>query len=708
MDLELHGLGILCLTLATSVPGESPPPPKRIFGRDGLIEEIVGFAGQLMPIALVGCGGIGKTSIALKVLHDGRIKRRFGDDRRFIPCDKFHPSLAHFLCRLSKAIGAGIENPEDLSPLRRFLSSKEMMIVLDNADFILDPQGQNAREIYSAIEELSQFGNIFLCITSRISTVPADCQILEIPTLSMKAARDVFHHIYKLEKQSNSVDGILEQLEFHPPSIALLATVGYQSRWNTERLVEEWEQHGTALLETKHMTSPAETIELSLASPSLRDFGPDARELLGVIAFYPQGVNESNLDWLLPETPNIAEIFDNFCILSLTYRSGGFVTMLPQLREYFSPKDPLSSPLLCVTRDYYFSRLSAVSDVKDGEGRWIISEDANVEHLFDVVTSIDANSDNVWGACIEFLSRLYWHKPRSIGFGQRIEGLPDDHPSKPHGLFWLSNLAQLAGDHSERARLLTKALELWKAVGDLPGATMKLRLQSIANSEKALHEEAIRRAREALEICEQIGDPREQTRSLIDLARVLASADQLDAAEESAFRAITLLSQDSDQLLLCHSHRLLGGIYDSKGNKAKAIEHFEVALEITSSHDWHHNIPAFSMVLAMVLSQEGRFDEANAHIERAKRYAAQAKSALDSAQLMGVQGTIWAQEGKYEEAASELSRAADAFEELGATTDAEMWRSTFNALRVKLNQALKVSVDTLTPQKLSLLVNVEI
>jgi len=422
----------------------------------------------MRPIALIGAGGIGKTSIALTVLHDNRIKQQFGDHRWFIRCDKFPASRIHLLHQLSKVIGAGIGNPEDLTPLRPFLSSK-MFIVLDNAESILGLQGTIAEEINAVVEELSQYNNICLCITSHISILPPGCDLLDIPTLSVEAAHNTFYCIYKHGDPPNLVHNILEQLDFHPLSITILATVAQNNRWNTNRLTKEWEKQRTAMLHLQHNKSLAATIELSLASPIFQGLGSNAHPLLEVVAFFPQGINEDNLDWLFPTIPNRADILDKFCILSLTYQSNGFVTMLAPLRDYLCPKNPLLAPLLNTTKEHYFERLSVeVSPDKPGfeEAQWIISEDVNVEHLLNVFTTIDTSSSNIWGTCTYFMRHLYWYKRQPVSLGPKIEGLPDDHPSKPTCLFHLARLFNSVGNYTKSRQLLIHTLELWRKQGN--------------------------------------------------------------------------------------------------------------------------------------------------------------------------------------------------------------------------------------------------
>ena len=248
--------------------------------------------------------------------------------------------------------------------------------------------------------------------------------------------------------------------------------------------------------------------ELTLSSTP-HEHSPSARELLEVVAFFPQGVDENNLDWLFPTISDRRNIFDKFCVLSLTYRSNGFITMLAPIREHLTPKDPKSSPLLCATRDRYLTRLTVFVDpVAPGfeEARWIASEDVNVEHLLDIFTSADTNSGGVWVACIHFLQHLCWHKPRQTVLKSKIEGLFDAHPSKPDCLFGLSRLFEQVGNWAGYKRLLTQTLEIEFQRGDGSRIARALRFLSEANRYLGIYEEGIRQAGAALEILERLGD----------------------------------------------------------------------------------------------------------------------------------------------------------------------------------------------------------
>jgi len=673
---DLDNQEIQYLTFASSVPGESPPlPPRVFFGRDELVERVVGLAENLTPIALIGAGGIGKTSTILTVLHDDRIKQRFGDNRWFIRCDQFPASRPNFLHRLSKVIGAGIENPEDLTPLRRFLSSKRMLIVLDNAESVLGMQGTDGREIYAIVDELSWFSNICLCITSRISIIPPHCETLDIPTLSMGAACDTFYRIYNHGGQSDVVNDILAQLDFHPLCITLLATVAQQNKWDTNRLTREWERRRTGVLDTRHSGSLATTIELSLASPMFQELGPDARGLLEVVAFFPQGVDENNLGWLFPTISNGSNIFDQFCILSLTHRSNGFIAMLAPLRDYLRPKDPKSSPLLSTTKECYFARLSVDVDPDRpgfGEAQWITSEDVNIEHLLDVFSAIDATSGGIWDACANFMEHLFWHKPRLIVLGPKIESLPDDHPSKPQCLYQLSKLFHSVGNWVERKRLLVHALGSWRERGDDHWVALTLSSLSDANRHMGIHKEGIQQAEGASEIFERVGDTARQARCLVGLAWLLYDDDQLDTAEETASRAINLLSERDEKFQACRCHRVLGEIYHSKGETEKAIGNFELALGIAASSDWHKEMCLIHFSLVLLFAKEGAFDDAHTHIERAKSHAVNYPYLV--ARAVQLKALVLYRQHRPEEARSEASSTLHMFRKLGAAKDAEYTR----------------------------------
>ena len=529
-----------------------------------------------------------------------------------------------------------------------------MILFLDNAESILDPQGTDSREIYTIVEELSRFSNICLGITSRISTVPPHCKRPTISTLSMESACDIFYGIYEDGRRSGIISNLVRQLDFHALSITLLATTGSHNMWSYDRLAKEWDVQRAQALRTDYNESFAATMELSLASPTFRKLGPNARDMLGVVAFFPQGVNENNLDWLFPAISDRKTIFDKFCVLSLTYRNNGFTTMLAPIRDYLSPPDPKSSPLLCATKDNYFSRLPVdVDPAKPGfeEALGIASEDVNVEHLLDVLTYADSESEAVWNICVNFLRHLYWHKCRYTVLGPKIEGLPEDHRFESKCLTELSRLSQMVGNFVEQKRLLTHSLKLERERGYDSEVARTLRRLSGANRELGLYKEGIQQAREAVGIYERLGITGEQANCWNDFARLLYWDDQLDAAEEAGSRAISLLPGKGEEYVACQSHRGLGDLYHSKGEREKAIHHLEIALGIATDFNWHNESCWIDKSLAALSLDQERFDDANAYIQQIKPHSVNDTYTLGH--MMEAQATIWYRQGRLREAISE-------------------------------------------------------
>ena len=609
-----------------------------------------------------------------------------------------------------------------------------MILFLDNAESILDPAGPDSQEIYAIVEELTRFDNICVGMTSRISTVPSDCQRPFIPTLTMESACDIFYGIYKNGERSDIISNLVKQLDFHALSITLLATVASHSMWDYCRLAKEWKTKRAQVLRTNRNESLAATIELSLASqtfsqltpssppsqthqkrvspsifhklipclvshepiPSLTShkLAPSAREILEVVAFFPQGIDEDNLDWLFSTVYDRRNIFDQFCILSLTYRSDGFIRMLAPIRDYLGPQDPKSSLLLCATKDRYFRRLSVLVDpALPGfrEAKWIASEDINVEHLLDVFTSIDPNASEIWDVCYYFLQHLQWYKPRPTVLGPKIEALSDDHPSKSACLAELSQLFGQVGNRTEQKRLLTHTLKLARLEGDEAGIGLVLRLLSEVNRLLKLYEEGIQQAKEALEIHQRLGYKVGQAWCLVCLAFLLFDDKQLDAAKDAASRAIDIVPE-KDHFIVCKCHQLFGQVYHIKDEREKAIRHLETALTLASPSNSPFDLFMIHFRLSEVFLVKGDFGEASAHIEQAKSHAVD--QPFYACHAMEGQARIWYRQGRLEEATSEASCAIESFEELGVTEDAERCRGLVRAIERAMENKSTSAVPT--------------
>jgi len=288
---------------------------------------------QLASVALFGSIGIGKTFVALTLLHHNRTQAIFGGNRHFMRCDDLAGSLEGFLERLSEAIHTN--RTTDVAQLSSHLeSSPPLILLLDGIDLILDPLAPEAEQISATIEEFGSYEHVCLVTTSRMHPDIHGFHRVEIPTLSEDGARDTFYSLCNLER-SSAVDDLIARLDFHPLSINLLASFVRENDWNESMLLRVWDDDQTSLPKTSYYRRFEDAVESSFRSPTIKGLGIVARDVLEAIAASPGGVKESMLDSTFSEITGIGGVVAVFCKLSLLYHEDEFVRVPSPFRFYF-------------------------------------------------------------------------------------------------------------------------------------------------------------------------------------------------------------------------------------------------------------------------------------------------------------------------------------------------------------------------------------
>ena len=241
-------------------------------------------------LAILGTGGIGKTSTALHILHHPEVVSRYDNRRYFVGCDAVTSaeSLATAILQIIQAPSVAGENI--LTVLHQALLAAPLtLLLLDNFETVWDiNSGRDG--VLDLLQKVVNSKRVSLMITMRSAVPPPGIVWTRFESLLPLSPPDAKSLFLAIDSSLNAgddenLDMLLSEMGYVPLAVLLLAQVSIG--FSPQYMLNRWKEKQTDLL-CMHNVAPGklESIEVSI-SLSLRTLertsNPDAVQLLGIL-----------------------------------------------------------------------------------------------------------------------------------------------------------------------------------------------------------------------------------------------------------------------------------------------------------------------------------------------------------------------------------------------------------------------------------------
>ncbi|KAJ6592026.1 P-loop containing nucleoside triphosphate hydrolase protein [Mycena vulgaris] len=334
-----------------------PSEPKIFHGRESELSDILELLVQETPrIAILGAGGMGKTSLGRAVLHHPTVTGKYGQHRFFIACDS----------TLSKddlvtLVGAhlGLKPTKNLAKviLHHFTTNPACILILDNLETLWEST-EIRRDIEEFLSLLTGVKHLALIITMRGTERPASVQwtrpfLPALKPLTQAAARQTFIDIADDGHDSDDIDRVLLLTDNMPLAIDLIAHLVDSE--GCSQVLARWEEEKTSVISDGYnrQSNLDLSISMSLSSPRLRSV-PHCQDLLSLLSMLPDGLSDVELVKSQLPIKDILSCKAALLSTSLAYSDDQrrFKVLVP-IREYMARSYPPMDYLVQALLNYF-------------------------------------------------------------------------------------------------------------------------------------------------------------------------------------------------------------------------------------------------------------------------------------------------------------------------------------------------------------------
>ena len=311
-------------------------------------------------LAVLGAGGMGKTSVALALPNDSRVIDDYRDGRLFLSCEALIDADA-MVVSLAKILGLPPSGDLLAAVVNHLENIPRVILVLDNLETVwLKDRGQ-ITAVDELLGRLAQIPMLSLVITCRGAHLPQSVKwsnetTARLEPFSLEAALQTFHDRAGCQLEGNDEQiarELLNAVDRMPLAVSLLGQLVRHGNLVPE-LLERWNRRRTSLLRTHdagRINNVGISIELSIILLCAADEQGEALRLLSLCSVLPDGLSQYVFRKLSPQFDDIDRARDNLIGYSLASLGvdGTLATLSPVRHYVFEryPADPSHHAALC-------------------------------------------------------------------------------------------------------------------------------------------------------------------------------------------------------------------------------------------------------------------------------------------------------------------------------------------------------------------------